>query len=110
MRTIKEVKEILASNRFHWCEPEVAEALDLIADLPDDMTLEEALKMVSVPDEWLFLWAKDVGDRDLMREHIKESEYAFFWAQTIGDKDIMKSRITEEKWLDYWRQEFGDKE
>jgi hypothetical protein len=41
------------------------------------------------------MWAKEIGDREIMRGRITESRWARFWAEEFGDKEIMIDRITE---------------
>lgn len=37
-----------------------------------------------------------------MKSRITESEWAYMWARDIGNADIMKSRVTESEWIEKW--------
>ena len=106
MKTIKEVKEILKKNDFNWCITEIENTLKSIADLPDEMTLEEALKRITISSKLAFYWALNVGDQDLMIDYVKEPRYAFCWAEHIGDSIVMKDRIKGIVWARKWNAIF----
>jgi len=57
---------------------------------------------------WAFYWAKNIGNRDIMINKITESAWAYGWARDIGNKDIMKSRVTESKWIEKWNNIFSN--
>ncbi len=44
-----------------------------------------------------YLWARDIGNQDIMIDRITESEYAYWWAKKLGNRDIMIARFPELK-------------
>ena len=60
--------------------------------------------------EWAYWWARDIGNQGIMIDRISEPEYAFYWAKNIGNRDIMKSRITESEWAFWWANNIGNKD
>ncbi len=55
---------------------------------------------------YAYNWAFYIGNQDIMINHITGSYYAYLWAIDIGNQDIMKSRVTEPKWIDRWNERF----
>jgi hypothetical protein len=41
-----------------------------------------------------------------MIDRVTESEYAYLWALDIGNRDVMKSHITEPEWIVQWNKTF----
>lgn len=93
-----------------------------------EISLEDVAHSITV-SEWAYMWARCIGNRDIMISKINESEYAFEWAidignidimidritdseyackwvEYIGNKDIMKLRVTERKWIKLWNKKF----
>jgi len=60
--------------------------------------------------EWAFRWAYYICNQDTMIKHITESKYAYYWASNIGNKDIMIDRITESEWAFYWAGNIGNED
>ena len=56
--------------------------------------------------EWAYYWTRDIGNRDIMINHVTDSEWAYEWAKHIGNQDIMKSRVTEPYWIKEWNNWF----
>jgi len=56
--------------------------------------------------EYAYKWAYHIGNRDIMINLITDSEYAFWWAKNIGNRDIMKSMVTELEWIKEWNNWF----
>jgi hypothetical protein len=67
------------------------------------------IKNIEIPSEWAYGWAKDIGDKEVMRDRITESEWAYYWAGNIGDKEIMRDRVTESEWAYKWARNIGDR-
>jgi len=44
-----------------------------------------------------YLWAKDIGNKDVMIDRVTESKWAYRWAMEIGNRDVMLPRITDER-------------
>ena len=44
-----------------------------------------------------YMWAKNIGNRDVMINKITDSLEAYFWAIEIGNIDIMIDRITDDE-------------
>ncbi len=55
-----------------------------------------------------YLWARFIGNQDIMIDKITDSKYAYYWACDIGNKDVMKSRVTELEWIKEWNYFFRD--
>jgi len=69
-----------------------------------------ALQFENIDSEWAYNWARNIGDRKIMRDKITESELAYYWARDIGDRDIMRERITEQEWAYFWADFIGDRD
>lgn len=57
-----------------------------------------------------FWWAREIGDKDLMRPLVTEQYWAYVWARDIGDKEVMRELITDSECAHRWAQEIGDKD
>ena len=109
MKTKKDVVRILRSGNHDFCEPEVKEALEFLEkNFEDNDTIDKIASYA--PERWAYYWARDIGDREIMRDRITESRWAYYWALNIGDRDIMRDRITESGWAYYWAHDIGDRE
>jgi hypothetical protein len=60
--------------------------------------------------ELAYLWARDIGNRDIMISRITNSEYAYRWARWIGNIDIMIDRITESGYACEWALYIGNQD
>ena len=69
--------------------------------LVKEISLDEVMLSIT-KSEPAFWWAEEIGNRDIMINHIKESEWAYKWALNIGNRDIMKSLVTEHYWIEKW--------
>ena len=54
-----------------------------------------------------YMWALEVGNRDVMIGKINSEETALLWAMNIGDRELMESKIVSERWAVRWATEFG---
>ena len=70
----------------------------------------EIIEGIEIPSEWSYMWARNIGDKELMRDRITESEWAYYWAKYLGDRELMRDRITESEWAYYWARFIGDRE
>lgn len=66
----------------------------------------EILKHLITEPEWAYKWAMEIGDRELMRQHIT-GKWALQWALKIGDCDFMRTRVVPED-APRWAFEIGD--
>jgi hypothetical protein len=57
-----------------------------------------------------YFWAREIGDRKIMRDRVTESQWAYWYAKNIGDHEIMRDRITNSHWAYWWAREIGDEE
>ena len=57
-----------------------------------------------------YLWASDIGNKDVMIDRITDSEYAYQWAKYIGNREVMIDRITESKYAYLWARYIGNHE
>jgi hypothetical protein len=69
----------------------------------------EVIKNIEIPSEWAYRWAKDIGDRKIMRDRVTESREAYRWGRDIGNRKIMRDRVTESGWAYYWARDIGDR-
>jgi hypothetical protein len=60
--------------------------------------------------KWAYCWALTFGDKEIMRDHVTDSQHAFYWAVNFGDQEIMRDRVTESLWAYYWASEIGNRE
>ncbi len=60
--------------------------------------------------EWAYRWAAVIGNQDIMINHIKDSEWAYRWANNIGNCDIMINYITESEWAFWWAMGIGNQD
>ena len=131
-------KPILCSLGFHFCtdlqdvvkyyhQPDMRvfeiEASGIITNAKEDCSKRACseitlVKEVSLNEVMLsitksepaYYWARDIGNRDIMINHIEDSEWAFRWAMNIGNQDIMIDRITESEWAFYWAWNIGNQD
>lgn len=87
--------------------------LEQVADFDSDirkLLLDELLQNKDVPQSWYYYWGMYVGDREIMRDLITDSEWAYKWARDIGDREIMRDRVVESEWAFRWALCIGDQE
>lgn len=46
--------------------------------------------------------------RELLRDSVHDSETAYCWARNIGDREIMRDRVIEPQWIELWNEEMPD--
>ena len=102
MKTKKDVIRILESGKFY--KEEAKKALKYLERFSEDATLAEIAE--GFPAKWAYLWAKEIGDKEIMRERITDSEWAYYWTRDIGDRKVMAERITDL----YWKAKFEELE
>ena len=68
------------------------------------------VKNIEIPNYWAYLWARDIGDKDVMIKKITDSYWAYLWALNIGDKDVMIQKITDSYWAYYWARFIGNRD
>lgn len=78
----------------------------------DHVSREQQLEMLKTvdqwPSSWAYWWALEIGDKEIMRDRVIESQWAYYWACDLGDKEIMRDRVTESKWVKKWNNYFND--
>jgi len=68
------------------------------------------LKKYITDSKWAYYWARDIGDREIMRDRVTDSQVAYYWAVYIGDREIMRDRVTEPEWIVEWIEDFPEDE
>jgi hypothetical protein len=72
--------------------------------------LHEYAPVMATDSVSAYYWAKNIGDREIMRDRITEPKDAFSWAWHLGDREIMIDRVTDSEWAYVWALEIGDRE
>ena len=108
MKTKKDIERIIIENMKNrtWCKDACERALKYLQKFKDDDTIDIIAK--NIPEEWAYYWARDVGDRGLMRKFIHSEYWAFKWACKVGDKELMKKLIHTEEGALEWAFWIGD--
>lgn len=100
----------LAAKLFPWHKNFILNkgncTLDIIGVLYDSRVRTlGAIVGQEIPEEWAYLWARDIGDCDVMMPFITSGQCAYQWALNIGDRDKMVPLITESKWMHFWESD-----
>ena len=51
--------------------------------------------MIVNDSQYAYNWARDIGDKEHMKQYINDSHYAYEWAYNIGDKEYMINKFPE---------------
>ena len=73
------------------------------------LSLDEVKSHISTSKN-AYYWAKYIGDKEYMKQFVKDSVYVYKWANNIGDAEYMKQYITDSKHAYRWALYIGDKE
>ena len=87
------------------CSKRTCQSLSIIRQIP----LHEVVQHIT-DSAYAYLWARDIGNRDIMIDRITDSWYAYLWARYIGNKDIMIDRITDSRWAYCWARDIGNRD
>jgi len=113
VKTLKQVKEIIVerSKDKIWPYKETSDEFMLLLEKYDEnMMFDDFLSKETIPSAWAYYWSYFIGDREIMKDMIRESKWAYFWSVNFGDCEIMRDRITDPEWALYWGLLRGDKE
>ena len=67
-----------------------------LSESPDG--LFEYFKDVQFRNISAYLWARDIGDREYMKQFVTDPEWAYCWAMGIGDREYMKQYTVGTIW------------
>jgi hypothetical protein len=76
----------------------------------DKEGLHQYASVMATDSNSAYWWAKNIGDREIMRDRVTESQWAYFWARYFGDREIMIDRVTNSYYAYIWAKDLGDKE
>jgi hypothetical protein len=83
------------------CSKRACSEIKLIKEL----SLDEVMLSIT-KSEIAYLWARWIGNRDVLINKVTDSEWAYKWTRWICNQDIMKSRVTEPQWINVWNYIF----
>ncbi|TXG84135.1 MAG: hypothetical protein E6R13_03435, partial [Spirochaetes bacterium] len=95
----------IITNAKDGCSKRACSEITLVKEI----SLYEVMLSIT-KSEPAYKWAEEIGNRDIMINHIKESEWAYEWARWIGNQDFMITKITESEWAFYWAKNIGNRD
>ncbi len=102
------VCEVQATN-YTDAEPDCSKHACQSLTIVRQLTLEEVKSHISTSKN-AYTWAKNIGDKDYMKQFVKDSYYAYLWALYIGDREYMKQFVKDSYYAYYWALNIGDRE
>jgi len=97
--------EIKAEGIIHGQDKEVSRKITIIREL----SKQEIMGRIT-DSYYAYLWAMEIGNREVMIDRVTESKHAYWWAMEIGNHDVMIDRITESKHAYWWANDIGNQE
>ncbi|TXG86122.1 MAG: hypothetical protein E6R13_01160, partial [Spirochaetes bacterium] len=87
------------------CSKRTCQSLSITRQMP----LDEVVQRIT-DSYYAYLWAKDIGNQDIMIHRITNSQWAYCWARYIGNQDIMIDRITDSVYAYCWARDIGNQD
>ena len=97
--------EVIAEEIVEGKDKSICRKITIVRELSQKEIMDKI-----TDSKFAYLWASDIGNKDVMIDRITDSEYAYQWAKYIGNREVMIDRITESKYAYLWARYIGNHE